>query len=229
MVFPTFFNISLNLAIRNSWSEPQSAPSLVFADCIELLHFWLQRTNLILVLAIWWCPCIVFSCVVGRRCLLWPVHSLGRILLAFALLHSVLQGRICLLLQVFPDFLLLHSSPLWWKGHRFWVLVLEGLVVLHRTIQLQLLQHYYSWFIILTSGVKHSDSVFLQILLAYKLLKDDYDSLCYAVYSCCLSILYSSLYSIKFKRFTQQLGRSILLKLPIHNVNPARVFFLIQS
>ena len=36
MVFPTFFNLSLNLAIRSSWSEPQSAPSLVFADCIEL-------------------------------------------------------------------------------------------------------------------------------------------------------------------------------------------------
>ena len=33
-------------------------------------------------------------------------------LLAFALLHSVFQGQICLLLQVFLDFLLLHSSPL---------------------------------------------------------------------------------------------------------------------
>ena len=41
MVFPTLFNLSLNLAIRSSWSEPQSAPSLVFADCIELLHLWL--------------------------------------------------------------------------------------------------------------------------------------------------------------------------------------------
>ena len=37
----------------------------------------------------------VFSCVVGRGCLLWPVHSLGETLLAFALLHSVLQGKIC--------------------------------------------------------------------------------------------------------------------------------------
>ena len=42
-VFPTFFNLSLNLAIRCSWSEPQSAPRLVFADCIELLHLQLQR------------------------------------------------------------------------------------------------------------------------------------------------------------------------------------------
>ena len=43
VVFPTFFNLSLNLAIRCSWSEPKSAPGLVFADCIELLHFWRQR------------------------------------------------------------------------------------------------------------------------------------------------------------------------------------------
>ena len=28
MVFPTLFNLSLNLAIRSSWSEPQSAPGL---------------------------------------------------------------------------------------------------------------------------------------------------------------------------------------------------------
>ena len=34
-------------------------------------------------------------------------------LLAFALLHFVLQGQICVLRQVSLDFLLLHSSPLW--------------------------------------------------------------------------------------------------------------------
>ena len=87
--------------------------------------------------------CRVFSCVVGRGCLLWPVCSLSKTLLAFSLLHFVLQGKICLLLQVSLDFLLLHSSPLWWKGHLFWVWVLEGLLCLHRTIQLQLLQHYW--------------------------------------------------------------------------------------
>ena len=86
--------------------------------------------------------CRVFSCVVGKGCLLWLVCSLGQTLLAFALLHSVLQGQICLLFQVFLDFLLLHSSPLFWKGHLIWVLALEGLVGLDRTIQLQFLQHY---------------------------------------------------------------------------------------
>ena len=43
VIFPTFFNFGLNLAIRSSWSEPQSAPDLAFADCIELLHLWLPR------------------------------------------------------------------------------------------------------------------------------------------------------------------------------------------
>ena len=42
VVFPTFFNLSLNLAKRSSWSGPQSTPGLVFADCIELLHLWLS-------------------------------------------------------------------------------------------------------------------------------------------------------------------------------------------
>ena len=78
--------------------------------------------------------CRVFSCVIGRGYFLWPVCSLGRTLLAFALLHSALQGQICLLLRVFLDFLLLHSSPLQWIGHPFWMLVVECLVGLHRTV-----------------------------------------------------------------------------------------------
>ena len=85
--------------------------------------------------------CRVVSCVVGRGCLLWPVPSLCKTLLAFALLHFVLQGQIFLLLQVSLHFLLLNSSPPWWKEHFWGVLVLEDLVGLHRTIQLQLLQH----------------------------------------------------------------------------------------
>ena len=48
MVFPTFFNFSLNLAIRSSWSEPQSAPGLVFVDCgsdHKLLGLGLGKTT----------------------------------------------------------------------------------------------------------------------------------------------------------------------------------------
>ena len=81
--------------------------------------------------------CRVASYVVGSGCLLWPVRSLSKTLLAFVLLHFVLQGQTCLLLHVTLDFLFLHSSPLWWKGHRILVLVLESLVGLHKTIQLQ--------------------------------------------------------------------------------------------
>ena len=61
VVFPNF-NL---VAIRSSWSEPQSVPSLIFADCIELLCPWLQKNiiNLIFVLTIWWCPCVEPSIV----------------------------------------------------------------------------------------------------------------------------------------------------------------------
>ena len=87
VVFPTFFNFSLNLAIRSSWSEPQSAPSLVFADCIDFSIFGCKEYNQSdfsvdhLVMSM----CRVFSCVVGSGCLLWPVHSLGKILLTLSL------------------------------------------------------------------------------------------------------------------------------------------------
>ena len=51
---------------------------------------------------------------------------LAKLSLAFAVLHFVLQGQTCLLLQISPDFLLLHSSPLCRRGYLFLVLVLEG-------------------------------------------------------------------------------------------------------
>ena len=48
--------------------------------------------------------CRVTSCVVGRGCLLWLVCSLSKTLLAFALLHFLLQGQTWLLFLVSPDF-----------------------------------------------------------------------------------------------------------------------------
>ena len=68
--------------------------------------------NLILVLTIWWCPRVESSLVLLEegvcydQCVL-----LAELLLVFALLHSVLQGQICLLLQVFLDFLLQSIVP----------------------------------------------------------------------------------------------------------------------
>ena len=61
--------------------------------------------------------CGFVPCVCGRGCLLWPVCSLGKTLLAFALLHFVLQGQIFLgvtpglLLQVSLDFYFCISVP----------------------------------------------------------------------------------------------------------------------
>ena len=48
--------------------------------------------------------CRVSSLTVVKGCLLGPVRSLGKTLLAFALLHSIFQSQICLLLQVFEWF-----------------------------------------------------------------------------------------------------------------------------
>ena len=100
--------------------------------------------NIISVLTIWWCSCAVISCVVGRGCLLWPAYSHDKTLLAFAPLHFLLQGQTYLLFWVSLSFLLLHSNSLWWKRHILFfvcVLVLEGVVGLQRTGQLQLLRH----------------------------------------------------------------------------------------
>ena len=113
----------------------RASPSLAAKDIINLISVLTEHH---LVMSMY----RVFSCVVGRGCLLWPVSSFGKTLLVFALLHSVLQGQICLLLQVFLHFFLLHSSPLQWKEDLWGLLVLEGFVGLNRTIQLQLLQHY---------------------------------------------------------------------------------------
>ena len=119
MVFLTLFNVSLNLAIRSSWSEPNQL----------LVMFLLFVYSFVYSFSIFGCKeynqsdfgvdhllmsmCRIFSCVVGRGCLLWPMHSLGKTLLAFALLHSVLQGQSCLLLQVFLDFLLFPTFVSW--------------------------------------------------------------------------------------------------------------------
>ena len=78
------------------------------------------------------------------------------------------------LLQVSLDFLPLHSRPLWWKGHLFWVLVLEDLVVLQRTIQLQILQHYWSglrfgllWYWMVALETNRDHSVIFEIAIKY--------------------------------------------------------------
>ena len=91
--------------------------------------------------------CRVFSCVVGRGCFLLPVCSLGKALLASALLHLILQ--ICLLSQVSLEFLTFALQSLIRKRSSsflffFLVFILEVLMGLHRHVQLQILQCYWS-------------------------------------------------------------------------------------
>ena len=87
--------------------------------------------------------CRVVSCVVGKGYLLWPVCSLDKTRLAFALFYFILQSQTCLLLQV--SFYLLLCIPIPYDEKCVFfcvcVLILESLVGLHGTIQLQLLWH----------------------------------------------------------------------------------------
>ena len=75
------------------------------------------------------------------RVLLWPACSLDKILLAFALLHFVLQGQtICNSVFLLTSYFHI-PVPYDRKGIFCLVLVLEGIVGIHRTGQLQLLLH----------------------------------------------------------------------------------------
>ena len=118
--------------------------------------------------------CRVFSCVLRRGYMLWPVCSLGT--------HS---SSLCLAsfctprpgLPVTPGISWLPTfafHSLWWKWHLFWVLVLEGLVGLHWTVQLQLLQHYWSghrlgllWYWMFALEMNRDHSVVFEIASKY--------------------------------------------------------------
>ena len=112
----------------------RASPSLAAKNIIDLILDHLVMSM-----------CRAFSCVAGRRHLLLPVCSLGKTLLAFALLHFVLQGQTYLysryLLTSYFCILIPYDEKDFFGG--FLVLVLEGLIGLHRTIQLQLLWHYW--------------------------------------------------------------------------------------
>ena len=90
--------------------------------------------NLISELTIWCCSWVESSLVLSEEGVSYDQH-----LLTFAPLHFVLQGQTCLLLQVFLDLLTFVFQFPKMKRTSFLVLVLEGLVGHHRTLQLQLL------------------------------------------------------------------------------------------
>ena len=96
-----------------------------------------NKINLISVLTIWLMSmCRVVSFVVGRRCLLWSESFLGKYLLALACFILYYKE-----LALYSRYLLTSSFAFQYpmtKRISFLVLVLEDLVVLHRTIQLRL-------------------------------------------------------------------------------------------
>ena len=75
-------------ATVSSWScfcwLYRASPSLAAKNIINL-------TSVLTILVM--SMCRVFSCVVGRGCLLWPVHFLGKTLVVFALLHSTSKAK----------------------------------------------------------------------------------------------------------------------------------------
>ena len=100
--------------------------------------------NLISVLTIWWCPCVESSLMLLEEGI--AMTSM------FSWQNSVrlYPASFCTPrpnLHVTPGISWLHTFafqvPIM-KRTSFWVLVLEGLVGLHRTIQLQFLQHYWA-------------------------------------------------------------------------------------
>ena len=98
--------------------------------------------NLISVLTIWWCPCVESSFVLLEEgvcfdhcVLLAKLYYPLPCFIAYSKAKFACYCR-CFLTSYF-------CIPVLWKGHLFWVLVLKGLVGLHRTVQFQLLQRYW--------------------------------------------------------------------------------------
>ena len=114
-IFPSIRVFSNELALCTMWPKYCSfifsiSPSNEYSGLIPFGMDWL---DLLAVQEVLGCklektlaPRVCSNITIEKLC------SLGKTLLAFALFHSVLQGQICLLLQVFLDFLLLLSSPL---------------------------------------------------------------------------------------------------------------------
>ena len=101
--------------------------------------------NVVLVLTIWWCSCVESSLVLLEKGACYDQCILGKTLLTFDLLCFLFQGQICLVLwYLLTSYFCIPVS--YDENDIFFCVcvVLEGLVGLHRTVQLQLLQHYWS-------------------------------------------------------------------------------------
>ena len=138
MIFPTFLHLSLNLAIRGS-CHSQSCFCWLYRASPPLAAR--NISTQISVLTIWWWPCVESSLVLLGEGVCYDLY----VLLANSV--SLCPALFCTPrpnLPVTPGISWIPTfafqSPVM-KGTSFLVLVLEGLVGLHGTIQIQLLQH----------------------------------------------------------------------------------------
>ena len=130
-----------------------SSQSCFFFSLYRAFQLWLQKKkkkkniiNLISVLTIWWCSCVESSLVLLEECV-WYDQCV--------LLAKFCQPLTCFVLYLSKAKFVCYSRylltsyfcipvPYHEKDTFFLVLVLEGLVGLHRTVQFQFLQHYWS-------------------------------------------------------------------------------------
>ena len=142
------------------WWLYRASPSLAAKNII----------NLILVLTIWWCPCVESSLVLLERVFAmtsafswWNSISLCPASFCTPRPHLPITPGVSWL----PSFATIPYNE---KDSIGGVLVLKGLVGLHRTVQLQLLQHYWLghslgslWYRMVCLGNRDHSVVFLRL------------------------------------------------------------------
>ena len=115
---------------------------------------WLYRTspslaakniiNLISVLTIWWCPCVESSLVLLEEGVCYDQWVLlVKLCSSLPYFISYSKGKFACYSRCFLTSYFCIPVPHNEKDISFWMLVLKGLVCLHRTIQLHLLQCYW--------------------------------------------------------------------------------------
>ena len=141
--FPSFFNLSLNLAIRSSRSEPQSAPGPGFAvqgfsmsSCKEY-----DQSYSVLTICLYSCveSCLVLleEGVCYDQCILFAkLYQPLTFFIPYSKAKCACFSR-CFLTSYFCIPVPYNEKDI------FLGLVLKGLVGLYRTVQLQHLQHYW--------------------------------------------------------------------------------------
>ena len=135
--------------------------------------FWLYRTcpslaaeniiSLILVLTMWWCPCVESSLVLLEGVCYDQCVLFAKLYLPFPCFILYSKAKFACYYRCFLTFYFCIPVPYNKKDISFWVLVLGGLVDLQRTVELQLIQHYLSgyrlgllWYWMVFLGNKHS-------------------------------------------------------------------------